>query len=155
MKTSPASPASPLDAHLGFWMRAVSNQVSGEFERAMADSGVSVTEWVALRSLYGSSVSSHAALVAALGMTKGAVSKLVSRLQDRKLVERSADGADARAQVLTLTRAGRALVPVLAAQADRNDLRFFGHLTGARRNELMALLQEMVSIHQPRQVPVA
>ena len=146
---------SPLDAHLGFWMRFVSNQVSAEFERAVEARGVSVSEWVALRTLYDQAESTHAALMAALGMTKGAVSKVVSRLQDKGLVTRAAHDADARAQVLVLTRAGRALVPALARDADANDDRFFGHLSAGQRRDLRALLQEMVRLHRLEQVPVA
>ena len=153
-KTSSA-PVSPLSAHLGFWMRFVSNQVSAEFERAVEARGVSLSEWVALRTLYDRSDTTHASLVAALGMTKGAVSKVVSRLQDKGLVTRAAHAADARAQVLALTRAGRALVPALARDADANDDRFFGHLSARQRRELMATLQEMVRLHQLEQIPVA
>ena len=152
---SPPSPVSPLDAHLGFWMRFVSNQVSGEFARAVEARGVSVSEWVALRTLYDEPAATHAALTASLGMTKGAVSKVVSRLQDKGLVTRAAHAADARAQVLALTRAGRALVPALARDADANDERFFGHLPAKQRRDLMALLQQLVSHHQLEQVPVA
>ena len=155
MPTSAATPVSPLDAHLGFWMRSVSNQVSAEFARAVEARGVSVSEWVALRTLYDAPEATHAALVAALGMTKGAVSKVVSRLQYKGLVTRAAHDADARAQVLALTRAGRALVPALARDADANDQRFFGHLSATQRRQLMALLREMVRLHGLEQVPVA
>lgn len=150
----PASP-SPLDAHLGFWMRFVSNQVSAEFERAVEARGATVTEWVALRTLYDADGATHAALVAALGMTKGAVSKVVSRLQDKGWVTRAAHAADARAQVLALTPAGRALVPALARDADANDARFFGHLGVRQRQELMRVLQGLVRHHGLQQVPVA
>src|ERR1700755_3443045 len=151
----PSSPVSPLSAHLGFWMRFVSNQVSAEFERAVEARGVSLSEWVALRTLYDQAGTTHAALMASLGMTKGAVSRVVSRLQDKGLVTRASHEADARAQVLAPTRAGRALVPALARDADANEQRFFGHLPARQRRELMALLQEMVRVHQLVQVPVA
>ena len=151
----PSSPVSPLSAHLGFWMRFVSNQVSAEFERAVEARGVSVSEWVALRTLYDQADATHASLVAALGMTKGAVSKVVSRLQDKGLVTRASHAADARAQVLALTRAGRALVPALARDADANDDRFFGHLSAGQRRDLMAALQEMVRLHRLERIPVA
>ncbi len=151
--------ASALDAHLGFWLRFVSNHVSGEFEKAMASHGVSVTEWVALRTMYDTPGSSHASLMEALGMTKGAVSKVVSRLQDKDLVSRGADTGlarpQARPQLLALTAVGRALVPTLAASADANDARFFGHLTAAQRHELRALLEQMVRHHGLKDVPLA
>ena len=153
-KTPPPS-VSALDAHLGFWMRFVSNQVSAEFERAVEARGVSLSEWVALRTLYDQDGTTHAALMASLGMTKGAVSKVVSRLQDKGYVTRTSHEADARAQVLALTRAGRALVPALARDADANDERFFGHLCARQRRDLAALLQQMVQQHRLEQVPVA
>ena len=52
-------------------------------------------------------------------MTKGAISKIVSHLQDRELVERAPVTADRRAQRVVLTAAGSALVPKLAALAMR------------------------------------
>ena len=149
------STISPLDAHIGFWMRFVSNQVSAEFARAVEARGVSVSDWVALRTLYDSAESTHAELVASLGMTKGAVSKVVSRLQDKGLVTRVTHAGDARAQVLALTRAGRALVPALARDADANDQRFFGQLPAKQRAQLKSLLQEIAQFHQLTQVPVA
>ena len=153
-KTPPPS-VSALDAHLGFWMRFVSNQVSAEFERAVEARGVSVSEWVALRTLYGQAGTTHAALMGSLGMTRGAVSKVVSRLQDKGYVTRTSHEADARAQVLALTRAGRALVPALARDADANDDRFFGHLSARQRQDLMRLLQGLVRHHGLQRVPVA
>jgi DNA-binding MarR family transcriptional regulator len=146
---------SKLEDHMGFWMRFVSNAVSAEFSASMAASGVSVTEWVAVRTLYDAESASHAGLAAALGMTKGAVSKVVSRLQDKGLVTREPHPDSKRAQTLGLTEAGRALVPQLALCADQNDERFFGHLSPAQRKQLLALLKEMTRIHQLKEVPVA
>lgn len=45
-------PPCALDDHLGFWLRFVSNHVSGRFEKLIAAHGLTVTEWVALRTLY-------------------------------------------------------------------------------------------------------
>ena len=153
-RTRPAR-ISPLDAHLGFWLRFVSNHVSAEFERAVEARGVSVSEWVALRTLHDQAGTTHAALMAALGMTKGAVSKVVSRLHDKGLVTRAVHAVDARAQVLALTPAGRALVPALAHDADANDARFFGHLPAGQRRQFMALLKDRVHHHGLEQVPVS
>ncbi len=157
MKKNPSPHPSPLEAHLGYWMRFVSNQVSAWFQQAVEASGVSVTDWVALRTLLdaddGDNPATHATLTQALGMTKGAVSKVVARLEDKGLVARADALQDARSHTLSLTPAGRALVPVLAAKADANDEQFFGHLPAAERQRLARLLQEMVRLHQWQEVP--
>ena len=145
---------SPLETHLGYWMRFVSNRVSEDFRIAVEALGVSVTEWVALRTLYDSAGANHGNLTRALGMTKGAVSKLVARLEEKGLVGRQTGKADARHVVLRLTAAGKALVPRLAALADKNDEKYFGHLSAAKRRDLRKMLEEIVRTHQLSKVPV-
>lgn len=147
------TPASPLDAHLGFWLRFVSNQVSARFSARLATRDITVTEWVALRTLYDRPQTSHADLIAALGMTKGAASKVVSRLENKGLASRQPSEDSAREQLLSLTRAGLALVPVLAALADDNEQEFFSHLGVRERRQMKKLLQGLVAHHRITQVP--
>jgi len=145
---------SELEDHVGFWLRFVSNHVSEQFRKRVEQNGVSVSEWVALREMYRHEQSSAADLMQALGMTKGAVSKIVTRLQAKGLAARAPDSVDKRAQQLVLTTPGRALVPVLAALADRNDDHFFGSLSAAQRAALVGIMRQVVHDHQLRQVPV-
>jgi DNA-binding MarR family transcriptional regulator len=152
----PYSPsAAPLEAHLGFWLRFVSNHVSQRFQQLLEDRGVTVTEWVALRTLLDQGHTSHAALIEALGMTKGAASKVISRLEGKGLAERQLVTGRAREQVLVLTAAGKALVPKLARMADANDAHFFGHLSEAQRLQLMSLMQGIVQQHGLKTMPTA
>jgi DNA-binding MarR family transcriptional regulator len=146
-RKTPDSPAdasrpSALDAHLGFWMRLVSNQVSAAFAKAIQERGVSVSEWVALRHLL-EAPATHGELVAALGMTKGAASKIVRALEEKRLIARTPDARDGRSEALRLTASGRALVPKLAALADANDARFFGHLQAQERAALQRTLESI------------
>ncbi|MDE3208431.1 MAG: MarR family transcriptional regulator [Pseudomonadota bacterium] len=145
---------STLDAHLGYWMRIVSNRVSEAFQRAVKACDVSVAEWVALRILYDQKNATHGLLTQALGMTKGAVSKVIVRLEEKKLVVRDVDRVDARLVVLNLTESGQELVPRLAHLADENDRRFFGHLSAIQQAELRAVLEEIVHLQQLTEVPV-
>jgi DNA-binding MarR family transcriptional regulator len=153
-KKEPGHPrVSELEAHLGFWLRFVSNHVSGRFRRLVEQNGVTVSEWVALRALYASEFTTSTALIESLGMTKGAVSKLLARLELKKLARRSADSEDGRVQRLSLTQTGRALVPQLAALADENDAHFFGGLSLATRRTLARALRDVVRAHDLTQVP--
>lgn len=148
-----AVPPPPLEAHLGFWLRFVSNHVSQRFRQQLEAQGVSVTEWVALRTLLAQREGSHASLIEALGMTKGAASKVISRLEEKGLAQRQWAEGSAREQVLVLTAKGRTLVPKLARLADANDEHFFGHLPPAERQALMATMQALVQHHQLKQLP--
>jgi DNA-binding MarR family transcriptional regulator len=146
---------SPLEAHLGFWLRFVSNHVSSRFQQLLEAEGVTVTEWVALRTLWSQEETTHAELIDALGMTKGAASKVVSRLEEKGLAGRQLANGRAREQSLGLTTAGKTLVPQLAALADANDAHFFGHLPPAARLEMMLAMQALVQHHQLKDIPTA
>lgn len=152
-KNRPRSEPSPLASHLGFWLRFVSNHVSLRFEQLLEQQGVTVTEWVALRTLWAQPATSHADLIHALGMTKGAASKVMSRLEEKGLAVRALADGRAREQLLSLTDAGLAMVPQLAALADANDAHFFGHLPAEERAALAHSLQALVHHHQLSVVP--
>ena len=150
-------PAPAFDAalwHLSI-MRFVSNHVSLRFQKLLEAEGISVTEWVALRTLWGQSDTSHADLIQALGMTRGAASKVISRLEEKKLAERRLVDGRAREQSLNLTAKGKALVPHLAELADANDEHFFAHLQPAERLALMGAMQALVKHHQLKELPVS
>lgn len=149
----PSPPAVVLEAHLGFWLRYVSNHVSARFQTLLAERDVSVTEWVALCTLFAQDTTSHAELIQVLGMTKGAASKVISRLEDKGLVQRQLAEGKAREQLLALTGEGRALTPALAALAEANDAHFFAHLPADERLVLMRTLQALVSHHQLKTFP--
>ena len=154
MPARPRSPVSALDAHLGFWLRFVSNHVSARFAALVEAEGASVTEWVALRTLYDKPQTTHAELIQALGMTKGAASKIITRLEDKGLAQRELAEGSAREQVLQLSAKGRALVPRLAALADQNEVHFFGHLAPRERQALMQSFQALAAHHRLTEVPV-
>jgi DNA-binding MarR family transcriptional regulator len=153
MTTPRRSSTSPLEAHLGFWLRFVSNHVSLRFRQQLEARGVSVTEWVALRTLLAQGEGSHSSLIEALGMTKGAASKVISRLEEKGLAQRQWAEGSAREQVLVLTPKGRTLVPKLAKLADANDEYFFGHLPPIERQALVGAMQALVLHHQLKQIP--
>lgn len=154
MPTRLRSPVSALDSHLGFWLRFVSNHVSARFAAQVEAEGASVTEWVALRTLYDKPQATHAELIQALGMTKGAASKVMTRLEDKGLARRALAEGSAREQVLQLSAKGQALMPRLASLADENDAHFFGHLTPRERQALKQSFQALAAHHGLREVPV-
>jgi DNA-binding MarR family transcriptional regulator len=145
---------SDLEAHLGYWLRLVSNNVSGSFGRRVQAEGVSVAEWVALRLVYGRDDVTSMRLADSMGMTRGAISKIVARLERKRLLARTPSREDGRSQDLRLTAAGARLVPVLAGLADRNDEEFFAPLDRRDKALLGALLRKLVETHDWKNVPI-
>lgn len=141
-----AEPVSDLHDHAGYWLRLVSNHVSGAFARKIAAHDLSVAEWVILRLLYrADAIPSR--IARETGLTRGAITKIADRLAARALIARLASADDGRSQRLRLTMKGRKLVPVLAAAADRNDEEFFGPLSTAERQALDRVLRKLASHH--------
>lgn len=154
-RASPALTPAPLTKHIGFWMRLVSNHVSHAFARKLANSGVTVAEWVVLREMYGGDRTTSPSAVANLtGLTRGAVSKLIDRLFEKRLVTRRESAADRRYQDIELTAAAIALVPRLARLADANDEEFFGVLSASERKALTKLLKKTAALRHLTQVPI-
>ncbi len=149
---SPAS-VSQLECHLGYQLRIVSNAVSQSFARAVEGEGVTVAEWVLMRVLHDFEGLAPTPLAERMAMTKGAITKLASRLVEKRLIKREADPDDKRAQTLSLTSRGRSLVPKLAKIADENDGAFFDLLTASDRETLRRILGRIVKLRGLKDVP--
>lgn len=145
---------SELTAHLGYWLRLVSNHVSQAFKTKVEQHGVTVAEWVILRVLFDSDGIKPSELSTKVGLTRGAVSKLISRLADKNFVTVRSDAHDGRAQTITLCASGRQLVPTLAMLADENDAETFGHLRDDQRALLLSTLKELVEQLELRGAPI-
>ena len=122
-----------LEGHLGYWLRRISNAVSGAFARALQEKQTSVAEWVLLRELHERGQVASGDLADRLGLTRGAISKIVDKLDAKGWIEMEAKEGDSRFRLLSLTRAGRRSLPVLAAIADQNDARYFNCLSAERK----------------------
>lgn len=147
-------PVSTLQDHVGYWLRFASNHVSHAFTQKVEARGVTVAEWVLMRAMLDAGAANPSQLADTLGLTRGAVSKLVERLCQKNLAKRSADGPDRRYQTVALTPQGGKLVPLLARLADENDHEFFGHLSAKQRTQLIELLTELVRRHGWKDSPV-
>jgi DNA-binding MarR family transcriptional regulator len=140
-----SQPVSDLPHHLGYLIRQVSNHVSRGFARKLAAKDMTVAEWALMRVLYDRPPMAPSQAALLMGMTKGAITKLVARLRKKSLVDRQANAADGRALLLSLTPQGVRLVPELAALADRNDHDCFMHLTADERRMLRQTLDGMIA----------
>ncbi len=136
-------PVSNLESHLGYWLRLVSNHVSHAFRLKVEARGVTVAEWVVMRALFDCDGLNPSHVADSIGLTRGAVSKLLDRLIAKDLVRCRSERSDRRYQIVGLTASGRRLVPILAELADQNDREFFDHLGAKRSADLLGILRSI------------
>jgi DNA-binding MarR family transcriptional regulator len=142
-----------LEDHLGYWLRFVSNQVSHSFRQRLEGEGVAVVEWVVLRILFEGEAS-PALLAEKIGITRGAMTKVIDRLFEKQLINRQEAIEDRRYQKITLTKKGLSLIPKLAKIADENELFYFSHLSAEEKERMADLLKKTVELHNLKQKPL-
>jgi DNA-binding MarR family transcriptional regulator len=142
-----------LESHLGYWLRRVSNAVSGAFSRALQDKQTSVAEWVLLRELHVREQAAPGELADTLGLTRGAVSKIVDKLEAKGWIHTESKEGDSRFRLLSLTRQGQRNLPVLATVADANDAHFFDCLNATEKRALRRLLTKIAVHHGIHDLP--
>jgi DNA-binding MarR family transcriptional regulator len=142
-----------LESHLGYWLRRVSNAVSGAFSRALQEKQTSVAEWVLLRALHERGQAAPGELADVLGLTRGAVSKIIDKLEAKGWVQADAKEGDNRYRLLSLTRAGQRSLPILAQIADQNDSAYFDCLNAKEKVILRELLIKLAGHNRIHDVP--
>jgi DNA-binding MarR family transcriptional regulator len=142
-----------LESHLGYWLRRVSNAVSGSFSRALQEKQTSVAEWVLLRELHERGQTAPGELADSLGLTRGAVSKITDKLDAKGWIKTEAKEGDGRFRLLSLTRAGQRSLPILAGIADQNDAAYFNCLTATEKRTLRELLIKLADYNHIHDVP--
>src|ERR1700691_5368402 len=134
---------SNLEDHLGYHLRCLSNFVSQSFAEKLESEDVSVAQWVVMRVLYDNEDATLNEEEEEVVVDKSALSRMVERLVQKNLVNRK-EGGDRRSVSLTLTSAGKRLVPKLAKLADENDKAFFSSLSQKQRNELLKTIRQLL-----------
>lgn len=139
---------SGLHDHLGYWLRRLSDEVHSRFETELARHGVTVSQWGVMIGVFHGQDTTKA-VASHMDIDPGAVSRLVDRLVAKNLIRREPDPASRRTVRLVLTDEGRALVPVLAEIADRNDAHYFGSLDAPQRRRLETWIRGLVGEAHP------
>ncbi|WP_329191855.1 MULTISPECIES: MarR family winged helix-turn-helix transcriptional regulator [unclassified Streptomyces] len=141
--------ASGLRDHLGYWLRRLSDEVHGRFERELVEHGVTVSQWAVLITVYRGDAATTREVARYVDIDPGAVSRLVDRLVAKGLMTREPDPTSRRTLRLALTDAGRDLAPRLAEIADRNDAHFFAGLEPVQRRQLEEWIRRLVGEAHP------
>jgi DNA-binding MarR family transcriptional regulator len=128
---------------LGTLLRVAAGKLAVAETAALRTHGVTAAEATLLRELRAAGAVAPSVLADRMGMTRGAVTKLVDRLKAKQLLVRAKGRGDGRMQTIALTGAGARLVPELDAVAVRVDGAVFGTLDAAGRAGLLRALSKI------------
>jgi DNA-binding MarR family transcriptional regulator len=112
------------------------------------------TDYALLASLHESGPASQAELGRRLGIDRSDMVAVVNRLEQQRLAVRQRDEHDRRRNEVTITPAGRRLLPKLEADVEQAQDDLLEPLSAGQRRQLIGLLQQLLD-HHHRQPPAA
>ena len=86
-------------------------------------------------------------LSAVIAFDRSTLGSVIERLQAKGLIERAASAADKRVKLLTITKAGAALLRDIVPSVDRAQARMLQPLKPEDRERLLALLVQLVDLN--------
>ena len=131
-----------LDAQVGFILRQVSQRHTAIFAASIG-SQLTATQWAALSKLAEAGPCSQNQLGRLTAMDVATIKGVIDRLTARGLTETGADPRDGRRLLVTLTRAGQALVEKIAPNALQVTETTLAPLTAKERDVFVALLTKL------------
>lgn len=130
-----------------------SRRATADLQRLVGPEGVPVEFWRVLEVLADGKGRSMSAVAEATGMRMPATSKLIDRMVEAALVQRSVDPADQRRVVLHISDFGLRKVQVLRIGIEHGRSSIESSLGAPRERQLRKLLQDF--INAPAQPPRA
>jgi DNA-binding MarR family transcriptional regulator len=115
-------------AAVGLRYLVLAQRVRKTLDRHMLASGLSLARWKVLEVLEGHGSIRQKSLAEELGLAQRSVTQAVEGLASDGLVERTADPADGRAKLVTLTDEGAVLLAASTAVGEQVLRRIFGSL---------------------------
>lgn len=121
----------------------IQRYLANAFRASLGDAGINKEEWRVLMALH-SSVRSHGWLSKDLGVSTGAMTNRLDKLEGRGLIRRAPDPQDRRGVLLELTDAGRARLEEYIDAGSGRESELLGELTLTEKRELNQLLSKLL-----------
>ncbi len=139
---------------IGFLLRRIVNEVSGEIERQFDSCGLTNAQWLPLYKLHLGSASTVAELARECQLDSGGMTRLLDRLEAKGLVRRERSSEDRRVVNLELTDEGRAAarnIPAVLCRVQNAALRGFSTQEWQQLHGLLArVLHNTQDLHGDR-----
>jgi DNA-binding MarR family transcriptional regulator len=133
------------DQSVGFMLSKLGFHTAGGFSMVLEPLALTPPQFAVLRFLGDAEGRSQQAVAEALGTPPSRIVAFVDALEERGLVERHRNPADRRAHALHLTDEGRHVLREGERRAAEFEERICAGLTGAEREQLLALLQRVAA----------
>jgi DNA-binding MarR family transcriptional regulator len=133
-----------FDESTGYWLRQVYLAISEALQIRLDPFDVTVAQWPVLSSLYSGHSQTPAELAEHIGVNRGAITRLLDRLEKKELVERESSAHDGRSFQVRLTERGRSIVPQLAALSREVNGQFLSGLSSSQVSQLEGTLRSML-----------
>ncbi len=130
---------------LGFWIGSLGSAMKKSMNRRLAPFDLTTAQWAIMETCYKGEADSISTLCRYIPVDPAAISRQVDRLVEKGLVQRRRSSRDRRTVHITLTLAGRELVPRLARLVHANNDHFMDRLDSAEQAEFVRLLLKMLS----------
>lgn len=120
------------------------------FMEECADRDITPIQYAVLSVLAARPGIDQSTLAGLAALDRSTLGDVVARLARRGLLRRTPDPQDRRSRVLTLTPAGRRLLPEIEAAVRRAQRRMLAPLSADERKLFMALLAKLVDVNGAR-----
>jgi DNA-binding MarR family transcriptional regulator len=138
--------AQDLDARLGTYVKMAEQAIIAEKSRALRDYDLSVAQYATLMALYYVPGQSAAQLARAAAVTPQTMANVLSKLEDKRLIDRVPSDVHSRVYVITLTAAGEALVLRADEDARGVEQRIRDEFASDERAQLRDLLRRVAIV---------
>lgn len=143
MTAPPSASDYQLDLQIGFLLRCAHQRASGIFQERMAPFALTPTQFSALVVLWQSGELAQNELGRSTAMDPATLQGVLSRLNDRALIEPRVDEADRRRRLWRLSGPGRELIERAVAEGPKVSADTLAPLDEADKRALIALLQRL------------
>lgn len=139
---------SGIDLHdsTGFLVSRLAASLKTALERELAPLDVTAQQWTLMQVLAQLEAATVVTLAGWLSIDVGAASRLIDRLEAKRLVARRRTRTDRRVAEVALTLNGRALLPHLDKQADNVQANLLGAISPADARQLNTLLRSLLGV---------
>lgn len=137
-----------MEPTLNSLLSQASREANSELRKVIGTEGIPVEFWRALEVLSDEQGRSMSQLAAEAGMQMPAMSKLVDRMTEAALIQRSADPSDHRRVILHISDFGLQKFAALKSRVDEHRARIGKGFSPERQRQLKRLLRDFIGAHQ-------